>query len=164
MTKSVHVGESPFDCLPGRQEPFRSEVNHDESPIESLKVSHSKCVSKTDRASRCIVRSLQELSDHSLPRSTVRTLGSEIIHTHPAIAQEVSANSRTGNLSKKKPTAGLRNAFPPGLVTKCAGDEEAPGRSSNSCCREVEHQHRLGTRTEPSNGRKRVSRMQTICW
>lgn len=26
----------------GRQEPFRSEINHDESPIENLKVSHSK--------------------------------------------------------------------------------------------------------------------------
>ena len=29
----------------GKQEPFRSEINSEESPIESLKVSHSKCVS-----------------------------------------------------------------------------------------------------------------------
>lgn len=36
--------KSLFLCRIGRQEPFRSEINHEESPIESLKVSHTKFV------------------------------------------------------------------------------------------------------------------------
>lgn len=40
----------------GRQEPFRSEINHDESPIENLKVSHSKFVFLQTKANILAVR------------------------------------------------------------------------------------------------------------
>jgi hypothetical protein len=33
-----------LDFSIGRQEPFRYEISHEESPIESLKISHTKFV------------------------------------------------------------------------------------------------------------------------
>ena len=50
--------------LLGRQETFRSEINHDESPIESLKVSHSKFVRMIDQ-SRINLLPLKKLLNYS---------------------------------------------------------------------------------------------------
>jgi hypothetical protein len=40
----MSISSSYFFVVLGRQEAFRSEINHDESPIESLKVSQTKFV------------------------------------------------------------------------------------------------------------------------
>ena len=71
--RALSVRKNPSDVFSGRQEPFRSEVNHDESPIESFKVSHTKFVlifvrSQMHRSALCFSK---KLFNYSLPRSTI---------------------------------------------------------------------------------------------